>query len=257
MRLVPQSGQALVGVLVTLTLVFAMAGGLIMLASGLLTQQRTAQQPFVSDLAAHSAIQGGLAIFTPPGSTPCGPSGGPPRPVTVPSAPPSTWTVTCLRVDGVGEPASQRGAFPLKWLGSSCSETPLAGLPPAGGTDFRVWLAVRGALDAWISPAPTACGSRGSQACDRTAAVSAAGVTVYVFHCQGSSAARWLELSAPRSPVAGRWGARVDTQDADESGSTYVVSAVPPARTVFPAVAADMFVTADGKQHSLMYEGEL
>jgi hypothetical protein len=123
-----QSGQALVGTLVIMVIVFAMAGALALAASSLLDRQSTHRTAIDSDLRASDSITAAVAQVAGRGKD----SGPPCGPATIVSTLPGGFqsTATCLRLDEVAP--STLGVITLPW-GNGCTSSAIA-------SRSKVWL---------------------------------------------------------------------------------------------------------------------
>jgi hypothetical protein len=169
-----QSGQALVGTLVILVLVFAMAGAVALAATSLLHRQSSHRTAIAEDLRASDASTAAVAYVlqahpTCPGITA---AGSPPPPPRFSSSLPGPYTSSafCLRVDEVATPTltAPVTGMVLNWVrvpGSTSSGSKLCGsaLVPSS-TKIRAWLffsALAGLTAAWVD---------GQATCDPNAA---------------------------------------------------------------------------------------
>jgi hypothetical protein len=130
MRQKSQSGQALVGTLVIMVLVFGMAGALALAASSLLDRQSTHRTAIDSDLRASDSITAAVAQVAGRGKdSAAGPAC---ESTTIASTLPGGFhsTATCLRIDEVAP--STQGVITLPW-GDGCTSSAIA-------SRTRVWL---------------------------------------------------------------------------------------------------------------------
>ena len=140
-----QRGQAIVGVLVVMTLVFLLAGAVSIGASAVLAREAKPRDGVTDDLfvqsavsasASHVAAQGASSCPTlnPPGSGAAGGTGGAvnaPPPFTI-TLPPTPGTADPALKDraycaGVGRAAGAPDRLNLSWPSGDCSVTPLPG----------------------------------------------------------------------------------------------------------------------------------
>jgi hypothetical protein len=147
-----QRGQAIVGVLVVMTLVFLLAGAVTFAASAVLAAESRPQGAVTDDLMVQSAVAGGAAHVAGGGSCntqtpPAGAAGGivdlspPSFQVPMPADPHSKSSAQrsagafCL---AVAKAASRAVRLPLTWTAGSvtCAITPL----PADYAKGRVWI---------------------------------------------------------------------------------------------------------------------
>ena len=154
-----QSGQALVAALVTMVLLFSLAGGLIFAVSSLLDHQINTGNLFVADFGAQAPISAGTSyvaghgLFT-----------GTPSLCPTSRALPGLGSggeisgVWCRQIDNIvpGTPAIAR----LAWAGS-CSVTAVNG---AGGRHVLLWFNAIGATSAYVDGSVSGC-SGGSPRC--------------------------------------------------------------------------------------------
>lgn len=146
-----QSGQALVGALVALVLLFTMAGGLVLAVSSLLDHRINTGNLFVADFGTQTPINAGAAYVAGHGLS-TGPSLCPTS-----QALPGLGSggevsgVWCREIDNIvpGTPAVGRPAF-----SGGCSVTPVSG---AGGRHVLLWLSAVGAASAYVDGSGSGC----------------------------------------------------------------------------------------------------
>jgi len=163
-----QRGQALVGVLVIMTLVFAFAGALAVAASGLLRDQETAFRPFTNDKLVRSTVAAAVAQAAAAGNC-------------------SLTTLPAALTDYVAAPYALPQCQPIAPLGDHPAlVTPFGGtntpivscqgrflctgvaaltfLPP-GQAKAWLWFATRGRAVAWVGGDAGDVDSPSNQAC--------------------------------------------------------------------------------------------
>lgn len=205
-----QAGQALVGALVTMALLFAMAGGLVFAVSSLLDHQINTGNLYVADLGAQSAITAGGAYVAGHGLA-TGPSLCP-APGTAPILANGQITgVLCRQIDNImpGTPAVAR----LAWTGT-CSITPVT---RAGGQHILLWFSAVGATSAYVDGTASGC-SGGSSICAATGSpqppvqlvqlaldCDLGGLGAPYLHISNRQAGsfRWARYAPPFQPAAG------------------------------------------------------
>jgi hypothetical protein len=169
-----QGGQALVGALVALVIVFAVAGGLAVAVSALFAQQVSTRSKLVTDLAGQNGINAAASwVMAHAASQPACPGS------TALPALGASGEITgayCMQVDNVA--ASTAGVLPLSWA-SGCSVTALAGTSAAGRHSI-FWLNGVGGVSAYIDGSgPSAgCGGISSARCKGSSGAAVAQVTV-------------------------------------------------------------------------------
>jgi hypothetical protein len=258
-----ESGQALIGTLVIMVLVFAMAGSVALAASSLLDRQSSHQGAIASDLRASDALTAAVArvagrgLQAQPGGL-CAPA------TTFSTFVPGgfTSTASCLRFDEV--PTPDVSAIALNW-GGGCATVPL---PSSFGT--RSWIffsALAGAgagLTAWVD---------GEAGCDRRAAGSDEAKCPYFATTTVGQAAMDCNLAEIRtqailhvvnplaSPVAVHFvsngtpqsgGSQVDT-----TGSIYELAGTTGLTAGPQFEEGAVFVSRDGATTALVSEGAL
>jgi hypothetical protein len=143
----PESGQALVGTLVIMVLVFAMAGSVALAASSLLDQQTSHRTAIDTDLRASDAITGAVAHVAGHGQ-----DNGPVCDSSTTSFPNRLpgfdSTATCLRVDEVA--SATLGVIALPWSGG-CANAPLTG---SGKVVLFFSALASGGLKTWVDGNP-------------------------------------------------------------------------------------------------------
>lgn len=159
-----QQGQALVGVLATMVIVFAMAGGLAVAVSALLERQSVTATTLAGGYRAEGAVDAGMAWAAGRGlghGTSC-----------------STDSATTLR-PGVDVPADLPGLqcreLPIKTAGApkvaplafsgGCAVSPLS---QATGRSW-VWFTASGTTSAWVDGSPSGCAGPSGAVCAATA----------------------------------------------------------------------------------------
>lgn len=160
-----QQGQALVGVLVIMTLVFAFAGALAVAASGLLRDQESAFQPFTNDKLVRSTVAAAIAQATAAGSCSLAPlPAGLKTYVVSPYVPPRCQPITPLgdRLAHVKAFAdSQISACPGGW----CTSMPASTFLANGQAKAWLWFATRGRAVAWGTDDCDTCGPGNNNNC--------------------------------------------------------------------------------------------
>ena len=154
-----QCGQSLVGALITMVLLFSMAGGLIFAVSALLDHQINTGNLFVADFGTQSSITAGAAYVAGHGLSTGAPlcSGSQPLPGLGSGG--ELTGVWCRQIDNIapGTPAVVR----LAWAGS-CSLTAVNG---AGGRHVLIWFSAVGATSAYIDGSASGCSGAGLPYC--------------------------------------------------------------------------------------------
>lgn len=199
MKVNPQSGQALIASMVMVIFIFALAGGLAVAASALLTQGTARSSLVINDLVAQSQMNAAVAWGAGRGlaSNPsyC------PTPTLLPPLGPNgeIQGIQCVEVDNVA--GSNPIPVPLSWNGGACSVT---AFPATGGRTF-IWLNGASGLSAFVDQSSgTGCTSGSGTICSTS---GAAAPTQLVLDCAlPSSGTPYLHVSsAGRTPLAARY----------------------------------------------------
>jgi hypothetical protein len=155
-----QDGQALVGVLAVMLIIFALAGGVSIAASTVLSQQARQRAVFTDDFRAQNAASDALAQVA--GTT--GQCSPPPHVLTIqiPSEKGSDLlNAYCTRIDPVS--SNQPAYVHITWpSGSNCSLTPLTGVSGKQWIFFNArstggWAYVDKNTNAACQPIPPGC----------------------------------------------------------------------------------------------------
>lgn len=252
-----QSGQALIGTLVIMMLVFAMAGGLALAASSLLHEQVAHRTAITNDLRGEDAITAQVARVA-------GRSAKDPNPRCQPLA---TFTnvlpdgfssqATCLRFDEVAAP--DMGSLVLSWSGGCGS----AAVPLTQGK--HVWLffaAVNNSsgMVAWADDQGTCdLQLRGKVACSFSH--SSPGVGLAAMDCDldgmGSPTVHVANLLSSPSAVRFVKSSFPNTGDQEGDGSIYELAATTGLGQGMNFEEAAVFVSGDGSLTRLLAGGTL
>lgn len=247
-----QSGQALVAVLVTMLLVFALGGGVVMVSSALLAQARSSSA-LDAELNSVSALNGALAQVADRGNPggagrtlPCGP------PAALLAAVPTVPPAACMRVDSVSSTDTDRGRFALRWgNGASCSITNLPAAATSAGSPahFVTWLLGRGATDAFVSTSDNRCPMRQGTMCSGLSTATVNGVFMAAFDCDLSSWSSgqrpYLHVVSSRSTPPYAWWAKYATLDNTYRTGTVYALAIPTGQATPDRLEADVLVVSD------------
>jgi hypothetical protein len=245
-----QTGQALVGSLVVTTLAFLMAGAVAVGTSALLSQESN-NGPNASsrDLSAQDALAAAVAGVAGKGSA----SGS--APCSTPTLLPATVLPSgyasqayCARVDGV--PSGSPTLVKLPWSGN-CA---VADMSKYSNAHVLIWFSSNGSVSAWVDKSSSGCkqtlplcsnsasGSVSQLVLDCDLAANGNGTPPLYIHVQNSA----------QSPLLVRLA-----QYAGSGGSIYVLAA----STGLPGgpadEEADVWVSPDGAQTELRFEGIL
>jgi len=256
-----QSGQALVGVLVVLMLVVAMAGALSVVASAVLRQQAQTGPRFSTDLTTSNALMGALGQIAYGSSVPPLPACDNQRSKSLTSVLPGGFTsvASCLRVDDLSEAATDHGIVRLDAPTNGCSITPL--VSPVATTHFRLWFTALGAITATTIASngdlDQLCGGSTATGCTGGVVPAPIGVTQFTqvsFQCDLTGLTPvpklWLYVrTSSNSPATARYG-KYDQGEA----SAYDVAAPTGLAGSNAFMEADLY----GEDSlSLTYEGSL
>jgi hypothetical protein len=254
----PESGQALVGTLVIMVLVFAMAGSVALAASSLLDQQTSHRTAIDNDLRASDAITGAVAHVAGHGqdSGPVCDSSTTSFPNRLPGF---DSTATCIRVDDVA--SSTLGVIALTWS-NGCANAPLTG---SGKVVLFFSALASGGLKTWVD-GNTRCDSDsyGSGKCTSsiTATVGLKAIECDLGQVQGPVLHVLNPLSSPAavrfvSKVSGSENGGNQGATTGPTGSIYELAA----STGLPAgpqfEEGSVFVSHDGISTVLLSEAAL
>lgn len=252
-----QDGQALVAVLVIMTLVFGIAGALVTVASALLTQERAAQPSLTAELTAASVINGALAQVGDQGAgsvpvgglTPlCLPAAGRlPTLGPVLGVPPAA----CLRVDNVSTATGDLVSFSPGWSGAGCS---VARVPAPTDHNIRllVWFLMRSSnlTVAWLTARTADCGDSDPAHTCAHATGYGSGAFGAAFDCDRSS---WPDgdvylhvVSRDPMPRLAWWAKYAPLDNTYKSASVYAL-AVPTAMAAADIEELHVLVPSDAR----------
>jgi hypothetical protein len=273
-----ESGQALIGTLVIMVLVFAMAGSVALAASSLLDRQNSHRNAIAGDLRSSDAIAAAVANIAGRG-----PQSSPPCPVadSFMRTLPGGWasSVSCLRFDAVAVPNSGTGpvvgAILLNWDQQGSSWCGSALVPASSGP--AVWLFFNalngvGPTSAWVDGRNSGC-VQGTQC-----ATPAVGAPVFqaAMNCDladvpspaylhvlnglgpnglpSPTVARFVANGTPKG--GGGEGAH-DGNNQDTNGSIYLLAATTGLSAGSQFEEGAVYVSHDGKTTALLSEGAL
>jgi hypothetical protein len=256
-----ESGQALVGTLVIMVLVFAMAGSVALAASSLLDRQTSHQGAISTDLRTSDALTAAVAHVAGRGLQ-AQPTCATASPATFSTILPGGFnsSVSCLRFDEVTTP--DVGAVALTWAGG-CATVPLP-----SGVRSRSWVffgALAGAgLAAWVD-GQAGCDPRAAERAEcrfsSTATVALAAMDcdlaeigsqpiLHVVNPLSSpAAARFVTNGTP--PAGGDEGGATPV---DTTGSIYVLAATTGLTAGPQFEEGAVFVSRDGAATALLSE---
>jgi hypothetical protein len=257
-----ESGQALVGTMVIMVLVFAMAGSIALAASSLLDRQSSHRGAIASDLRASDAIAAAVAHVAGHGLQ-AQPTCTSATTFTSVLPGPYTSSTSCLRFDGIATP--NVGVIPLSWnsgcvtvlLPSTAQVKTWLFFSALAGSGFTAWVDGLAACDPNSTkkecPVSVAAAAVGQAAMNCDVAEVAKPARLHIMNPLASPAAVWFAPNAtPVTPSDGDAGGN----PADTSGSIYMLAAT----TGIPAGPIEegaLFVSRDGSTAALVSEGAL
>ena len=249
-----ESGQAVVGVLVVTALVFGLAGGLVMVSSALLAQERAAQSPLAGGLGGASAINAAIAQVADRGVSSTSGSG---LRCTQPSAltPGNTGLqpAGCLRVDNLSTATGDRGRFSVSAASAgTCATSAVLGAVNPDGSPARilVWVISRGSGAVWVNSSATACGQPAGTACAALGNGLVNGVMFNSFDCfanwhAGDDSVMYVHMTFSRQLFV--WWAKYAALDGTgATGSVYVL-AIPTGLPAVDMIEAELLAPSDAK----------
>lgn len=255
-----QAGQALAGTLVVMMFAFLLAGAVAVAASALLSQKGGSRDASSRDLGVQDAVAAAVAKVAGHGNGGGGgdvEGGGNGAGSAVCSSPSTQITLLpsgfvsrayCIRVDGV--PAGTPTLAPPQWSGS-CGVVDLSAY---SGRHFLFWFNARGATRVYIDSKSSVAPCAGSGSDCATPAASGAVWQVAVNCDLGRErGAEYLHLqSSMQSPNEVRLAAFVASE-----GSIYLLAAETGNAGGPDYEEADVWVSPDGSQTTLLYEAAL